>query len=365
MNTNLIRYSQCWEDTDLLLEHAGNLQDKKILSIASAGDNSLALLSGNPQNLVAIDLCRAQIAVTWLKVIAMRHLEREDFIAFIGAAPSSERQRLAIYDAIRGDTRLPARYRQYLDDRRKMISRGIIHSGKLERYFALYRRIVTFLHGQSLIDKACASLPLQVRLSFYQDEFCNLPYKMLQKAFFSTYCLKSLGRERAFFRYCSGDLAHMVAHRTRAALNNPQAHNNPYLYFILKGTYKDGSAMPFYLRKQNYDRIKANLDRLEIVESALDLYLGKHAENFQNFDLFNLSDIFEYMDSDESFRLSRLLADSSNRGARHIYWNMMVPRSMHAPGLQSQTVLQADEEFAKIGSFFYRAFKVDVVDHAA
>ena len=43
----------------------------------------------------------------------------------------------------------------------------------------------------------------------------------------------------------------------------------------------------------------------------------------------------------------------------------MVPRSMHAPGLQSQTVLQADEEFAKIGSFFYRAFKVDVVDHAA
>ena len=365
MDTNLIRYSQCWEDTDLLLEHAGALQDKKILSIASAGDNSLALLSGDPQRVVAIDMCKAQIAVSWLKVTAMRHLDRKNFIAFIGASPCSGHLRLAIYERLRLDNRLPLRYRQYLDDHRHLISKGIIHAGKLEKYFAIYARILSCLHDRATIERACAKLPLEVRSRFFEDEFCNLPYKILQQVFFSSSCLKSLGRERAFFKYNRGNLAQMVAERTQTALNNPLAHDNPYLHYILKGRYEDGPAMPFYMRQQNFEKIKANLDRLALVESGLDAYLHNIDDTSEHFDVFNLSDIFEYMNESESSDLSLLLANKSNHGARHIYWNMMVPRSMQAPGLQAHTVLQAQKDFASVRSFFYRAFKVDVVDHAA
>ncbi|NJL20929.1 MAG: DUF3419 family protein, partial [Leptolyngbyaceae cyanobacterium SM1_3_5] len=47
-----IRYAQCWEDADILLE-AMNVQSGQVcLSIASAGDNTLALLSKNPDRVI-------------------------------------------------------------------------------------------------------------------------------------------------------------------------------------------------------------------------------------------------------------------------------------------------------------------------
>ncbi len=40
-----IRYAQCWEDADILLEGLGIRPGDTCLSIASAGDNSLAMLA--------------------------------------------------------------------------------------------------------------------------------------------------------------------------------------------------------------------------------------------------------------------------------------------------------------------------------
>ena len=40
-----IRYANCWEDTEVLCEALIPGYGKRILSIASAGDNSLALIS--------------------------------------------------------------------------------------------------------------------------------------------------------------------------------------------------------------------------------------------------------------------------------------------------------------------------------
>lgn len=40
-----IRYANCWEDADILMTALEPAAGKRILSIASAGDNSLALLA--------------------------------------------------------------------------------------------------------------------------------------------------------------------------------------------------------------------------------------------------------------------------------------------------------------------------------
>jgi S-adenosylmethionine:diacylglycerol 3-amino-3-carboxypropyl transferase len=43
-----IRYAQCWEDADVLLEALDIQPGQSCLSIASAGDNTLAMLAKNP-----------------------------------------------------------------------------------------------------------------------------------------------------------------------------------------------------------------------------------------------------------------------------------------------------------------------------
>src|ERR1700747_3573292 len=86
-----LRYAQCWEDADILLE-ALNLQPGcTCLSIASAGDNTLAILSKNPGTVIAIDHNPAQIAALELRVAAFRELEHPELLALMGSVASHDR----------------------------------------------------------------------------------------------------------------------------------------------------------------------------------------------------------------------------------------------------------------------------------
>ena len=50
MNTGYkISYSQCWEDPDVLIEGLNISEKDTVLSIASGGDNTFAMLLKNPK----------------------------------------------------------------------------------------------------------------------------------------------------------------------------------------------------------------------------------------------------------------------------------------------------------------------------
>ena len=62
-----IRYANCWEDPDVLLEALDVQENDKVLSIGSAGDNSFSLLSKNPKLVVAVDINPIQLNLIELK----------------------------------------------------------------------------------------------------------------------------------------------------------------------------------------------------------------------------------------------------------------------------------------------------------
>src|SRR5215471_7796461 len=67
-----VRYAQCWEDADVLLEALDVQPGDTCLSIASAGDNALALLTRRPARVIALDLSPAQLACLELRIAAYR-----------------------------------------------------------------------------------------------------------------------------------------------------------------------------------------------------------------------------------------------------------------------------------------------------
>ena len=72
-----IRYAQVWEDADVLLEALDVQPGHVCVSIASAGDNALALLTQQPARVVvALDLSPAQLACLELRVAAYRDARR-------------------------------------------------------------------------------------------------------------------------------------------------------------------------------------------------------------------------------------------------------------------------------------------------
>jgi S-adenosylmethionine-diacylglycerol 3-amino-3-carboxypropyl transferase len=315
-----IRYAQCWEDADVLLEAAGLTGTSRCLSIASAGDNTLALLSAEPGEVVALDINPAQLACLALRVAAYRTLSHAELLEFVGSRPCRDRK--SLYRRCRKS--LSGKDREFWDGRPADIERGIGVIGRFEAYFEMFRRrLLPVIHRRATISELTRPKARERRERFYTDTWNNWRWRILFQVFFSRLFMGRVGRDPELFRYVEGSVAGRILERTKHALTVLDPALNPYLCWILHGDHR--YALPCALRAENFDPIRDNLNRLHWHCASLEDYLA--AEPAQRFDFFNLSDIFEYASEPEYTRLLQHLLAAANPGARLVYWNMLVPRS--------------------------------------
>ena len=349
-----IRYAQCWEDADVLLAALEPGPGKRCLSIASAGDNTLALLSRDPESVLALDLSPAQIACLELRVAAYRELQHDELLALVGSVESDARPRF--YQACR--KQLSTDVRGFWDERPDLIAAGIGSVGKFEHYFSVFReRALPLVHPSERIQELLRPKSVQERRSFYDNRWSNLRWRLMFRAFFSRKLMGLLGRDPEFFRYVEGSVSDRILKRTEYALTELDPAANPYIQWILTGRHN--GALPAALREENFERIRRNLDRLQWRCGALEESL----KGDQKFDCFNLSDIFEYMSPSSYEQLLRLIVSSARPGARLAYWNMLAlrhrPESLAAV-LRPLTDLSS-QLFARDQAFFYSALVVEEV----
>ena len=88
MDENIINYSQCWEDPEILMKALNINTDDIVLSVTSGGDNTIALLLSNPQKVIAIDLNPAQNYLLELKLAATKVLSYDEYLSFLGITES-------------------------------------------------------------------------------------------------------------------------------------------------------------------------------------------------------------------------------------------------------------------------------------
>jgi S-adenosylmethionine:diacylglycerol 3-amino-3-carboxypropyl transferase len=349
-----IRYAQCWEDADVLLSALEPGPGKRCLSIASAGDNTLALLSRDPESVLALDFSSAQLACLELRVAAYRTLQHGELLELIGCVESDARPRL--YEACR--KHLSSGARAFWDDRRDLIASGIGSVGKFERYFRMFREhVLPVVHSRNTIRELLRPKSGDERRVFYRHKWNNLRWRLMFRMFFSRKLMGLLGRDPEFFRYVEGSVSERILKRTEYALTELDPAANPYIHWILTGRYD--SALPAALREENFEPIRRNLDRLEWRRGSLEESLGRD----RKFDCFNLSDIFEYMSPSSYEQLLKLIVASARSGGRLAYWNMLAPR--HRPDSLAMSLRPlaelSSQLFARDQAFFYSALVVEEV----
>jgi S-adenosylmethionine-diacylglycerol 3-amino-3-carboxypropyl transferase len=89
-----VRYAQVWEDADVLVQGLRIRSGESVLSIGSAGDNALALLTADPASVVALDLSAPQIMCIRLRIAAYRALTHEQLLELMGSRESGRRGEL-------------------------------------------------------------------------------------------------------------------------------------------------------------------------------------------------------------------------------------------------------------------------------
>lgn len=353
---DIIRYANCWEDADILVDGLNIKEGGRYLSIASAGDNTFSIISRGAGRVIAVDLNATQIACTEIRAAAFKRLTYDELKAFIGV--SQMRDRVKIYQKLRVD--LSDESKNYWDANLKTISKGIIFAGKFEKYFGYFRKwILPFIHPRSRVKRLLADKSASEQHEFYNKHWNSWRWRFIFKLFFSRIMMGRLGRDPEFFNYVEGDVASRILARAEYALTELSTHDNPYLQFILNGHFN--GVLPHYLRPENYKAIRENIDALELRKSTV-------AEVFKTdsdcrYDGFNLSDIFEYMSRDEYLRELELIAKHSNRGARVVYWNMLAdrkhPQELH--NILRPLTQTEDSLFAQDKAFFYKAFVIEEV----
>ena len=350
----ILRYAQVWEDADVLLKALSIEPGDECLSICSAGDNALAMLAKDPARVVALDLNPAQLACLELRIAAFRTLEHREILELIGSLPSNRRAQT--YGAIR--KHLSPSARDFWDGRPEAIARGAGSAGRFENYFRLFRRrILPLVHSRRRVAELLQPKDRAARIRFYENEWNTWRWRLLFTAFFSRFAMGRFGRDPSFFRYVEGSVAAKILERTRHALTELDPQANPYLQWILTGRHL--TALPYYLREENFSCIRKNLDRMEWHQASLEDYLSNCPPG--RIARFNLSDIFEYMSPESTRVILGAVTRAAKRNARIAYWNMLVPRSAPADlPLQARSDLARELHLAD-KAFFYNAFVVEEI----
>ncbi len=351
-----IRYAQVWEDADVLLAALDVRPGDVCVSIASAGDNALALLTRQPSRVIALDLSDAQLHCLGLRVAAYRALGHAELLELLGSRPSARRAELyARCRAVLSDGA-----RAFWDARPDAIAHGAAGAGKFERYFSLFRtRVLPLIHSRRTIDALLQPRDTEARRQFYRTRWDTRRWRMFFRIFFSRAVMGRLGRDPEFFRYVEADVPAAILRRTEHALTDLDPSDNPYVHWILTGTH--GAALPCALRPEHFDTIRANLDRLEWHRTSLEEFLDRGTDRI--FDRFNLSDLFEYVSAEHHERLLETIVRRARPGGRIAYWNMLAPR--RRPEALAGKLRALDDLASRLHdedrAFFYAALRIEEV----
>ncbi len=352
---SFVRYANCWEDPQLLIDALKPAPGKRFLSIASAGDNSLSLIASGAE-VIAVDLNPAQLACAELRKEAIRKLSQSEFLEFAGIRDSATR--LQIYQVIQPALSTPVQ--GYWDAHPEVLAGGFIHAGKFEHYFKLFRtRVMPLIHRKEIVQQLLAQKEQEARCQFYHQIWNNRRWRWLFHFFFSKRMMGKHGRDPAFFKHVKGSVADRILARTEYALTLLRTDMNPYLTYILTGNFQN--ALPHYLQPEQYTAIQRNIDHLTFRHGAIDTIAEEYGPG--SFDGYNLSDIFEYLSPMQCTEVYGRLLAAARPKARFAYWNMLVPRT--CPACFSDKMISLTDEaealFLKDQAFFYSRFVVEEV----
>lgn len=314
---NFIRYANCWEDADLLIKSLKPQPGKNILSVASGGDNSFSLLTCKPNQVIAVDINKTQLYITELKKIAIKYLSYNESLDFLGFNNSSKR--IDTYKSLR--TNLSKDCESYWDTNLDIIAKGIIYSGKFEKYFQFFsKKILPLIHSKKIINELFKEKPLNIQEDFYYKKWNNYRWRLLFKIFFSRFVMGRFGRDKKFFDFVDTNVANEIYNRAEKQLKNPNCSYNHILRFALTGNY--GNLLPHYLKEENFNIIKLNIDNIVIKEGFIDDYI--------NYDInyVNMSNIFEYLDNNTFKELATKIYNNSSKNTKFAYWNLLVDRDL-------------------------------------
>lgn len=361
-----LRYSRVWEDADVAVEALAPGPESHVLSICSGACNVLALALAGAGRVCAVDVNEAQLALAELHLVAAAALDLDDYRCLVGMSGpggADVPRRGSLYDAVRPG--LGESARDVWDARRDDITFGVVHAGRLERYFRGFRAVLP-ADVVDIVDAVVAAPDLPSQLPLVE---ILLDDGRLRRAALDYYCTDRLaagGRHASQYAHVEvEDTAAEFFDRLAAMLCAVHVGTNAYLRLFLDGTYpRDDADLPPHLSADGHARLRDVGAAVELVRG--DLFEVLLASDPGEFTALNLSDVPEYHAPAAFEKLLAIAADRLPPGGRVLWWSLLAPRPLPG-GLDDRLVdlaAMSAELHDRDRVFFYRSVHVAEVGAA-
>lgn len=318
---SIIRYSQCWEDSEIVLQALDIQFDDVVFSIASGGENVFAMMSKTENDVFVIDYNPSQIFLVDLKFIAIKNLDFNKYLEFIGIKKC--KNRVHIFNQL--TPLLNQKSKLYFQNNIKLIKKGIIHVGKFDKYLQIFsKKVLPFLISPFAIKKAINTDNREYQHKIYQKIWNNWRWRLIGKVFFGKSVMQKMGRHKVMFKYNDKkSTGSIYLDRAEEFLKNGSTHKNHYLDYILSGNFSEN--LHYYLQKTIFESLK-NKQKIKFTNTDILSFLKSMPDNSIN--KYNLSDVFESMNNDETEAVFKEILRTASNNARIIFWNNLVERDV-------------------------------------
>ncbi|MGF1643683.1 MAG: DUF3419 family protein [Thiotrichales bacterium] len=302
---NSFIYNQIWEDPRVDLEALQLTPESHVLTIASGGCNVLNYLAHAPARVTAIDLNPYHLALTRLKLAAMRHLpDHEAFYDFFGHADRAHNlTNFQTFIRPHLDAELDAFWMRrdvYARPLVRIFERGLYRNTRFGNFMRLLHwigrrggfRPERLLHAQSLYEQ---------QVIFRQQVapfFDNWVVRTLGKLPLSVFSLGIPPQQYAAMRE-QGNLIQQYRERVERLACRFPIRDNYFAWqaFSHRYDHEAREAVPDYLKAEHYANIRAQLHKVDTVQGSLIDHLARQAD--QSLDRFVFLDAQDWM-SDEA-----------------------------------------------------------------
>jgi S-adenosylmethionine-diacylglycerol 3-amino-3-carboxypropyl transferase len=321
-------YPQIWEDPEVDMAALAMTPQCHVVAIASGGCNVLSYLLADPGRITAVDLSRAHVALSRLKLAAARHLPTwHAFYRFFGDA--DEAANIADYwrflvPHLDGETRAYWERRSITACGRRrvaMFSRNVYRHGLLGHFIG-FGHLLARAYGVNLRDFLCAR-SLEEQRAFFETSLAPLfdkPFVRWASARqVSLYGLGIPPAQYAALGSGAADMARVLRDRVERLSCAFSIDDNYFAWQAFGRGYagRETGPLPPYLKRAHFDTVRARAGRVEVLNRSFTEYLRGRPE--RTLDRYVLLDAQDWMSDPQLNELWREITRTARPGARVIF----------------------------------------------
>ncbi|GAB5504327.1 BtaA family protein [Pyruvatibacter sp.] len=339
-------YPQIWEDPKVDLEALALTPDSRMLAIASGGCNVLSYLTANPKEIIAVDLNRAHLALTRLKLAAAQGMPTyEAFYRFFGEADTKANvnaYKRFVQERLDKESRKYWEGRDWMMQRRiSLFSRDLYHHGLLG-YFIGVAHWMARLHGTDPRHIVWART-IDEQRTFFDTALAPLfDRRMVRWVTSKKMSLYGLGIPPAQYEALAadgnGDMAAVLKARLEKLACGFEMKDNYFAWQAFGRGYASGPSgpLPPYLQADHYTDVRDRAHRVKVFHRSFTEQLNR--EQDATLDAYVLLDAQDWMTDAQLNELWAEITRTAQPGARVVFRTAGAPTIL--PGRVGDAIME-------------------------